>query len=55
MLKAEELKVDKTELAIDAEVKGVEMSRARREAQDKTALEVAKLMQAQQNKPRGEQ
>jgi hypothetical protein len=55
MLKAEELKVDRTELAIDAEVKGVEMSRARREAQDKTALEVAKLMQAQQRKPRGEE
>jgi hypothetical protein len=58
MLKAEELKVDKTELAIDAEVKGVEMSRARREAQDRTALEVAKLMQArqtQQNKPRGDE
>jgi hypothetical protein len=52
MLKAEELKVDKTQLAIDAEVKGVEMSRARREAQDKTAIEVAKLMQ--QNKPRGD-
>jgi len=54
MLKAEGLKVDRTELAIDAEVKGVEMSRARREAQDKTALEVAKLMQAQQRKPTGD-
>jgi hypothetical protein len=54
MLKAEELKVDQTELAIDAEVKGVQMSRARREGETKTAIEVAKLMQSQQNKPRGE-
>jgi hypothetical protein len=54
MLKAEELKVDQTELAIDAEVKGVQMSRARREGETKTAIEVAKLMQSQQNKPKGE-
>ena len=45
MIKAEELNVDKTELAIDAEVKGVEMERARREAQVKTAVEMAKLQQ----------
>jgi hypothetical protein len=54
MLKAEELKVEKTGMAIDAEVKGVELSRARRESQDKTALEVARLMQTRQNKPQGE-
>ena len=46
MIKAEELNVDKTELAIDAEVKGVEMDRARREAQVKNAVEMAKITQS---------
>jgi hypothetical protein len=53
MLKAEQINVDKTELALEAEKDGLKLSQARKEAQAKATFEAAKLMQTQKPK-RGE-
>jgi hypothetical protein len=56
MLEAERLKIDQAELAIEAEVKGVQLEQSSRANRERTALEVARMMQAQNtnntNKPK---
>jgi len=47
MLEAEKLKIDQAELAIEAEVKGVQLEQSSRVNREKTALEVARMMQTQ--------
>ncbi len=50
MLEAEKLKIDQAELAIDAEVKGVQLDQSSRANRDKMALEAARMMQSQNNR-----
>ena len=56
MLEAERLKIDQAELAIEAEVKGVQLEQSSRANRERTALEVARMMQARNtnntNKPK---
>jgi hypothetical protein len=55
MLEAEKLKIDQAELAIEAEVKGVQLEQSSRANRDKMTLEAARMMQAQNTrKPNGE-
>jgi hypothetical protein len=52
MLEAEKLKIDQAELAIEAEVKGVQLEQSTRVERNKVELEMARMMQNTQQTPK---
>ena len=55
MIEAEKLKIDRAEVAIEAESKGVQLDQAMRDSEDRTNLELLRIAEGRKNSKKGGQ